>query len=232
MHDISAFRLSCREYMAAPPWLNQAGGKLASGCEMPTDQAERSIERMCAEIARLQVLNQCEADLAWALAHMFDVPEAQRVSTECAQVRTGAGSRCSHTTDGCGVLAIRPVPRRCCMDRPEHASVRVPPEFRQCGRTSVPNHAVQGSNGDGDPARTTERSQASQGRLAHAAIFFEKASPVQECPDGAEFTEARQGNAGMASANLTLVVLTKEQTRTTTSFRAVVWDPMGGRQRS
>ena len=50
--------------MAVPSWLNQASGKLASECVMTTDQAERSIEQMCAEIARLQVINQCEADLA------------------------------------------------------------------------------------------------------------------------------------------------------------------------
>lgn len=61
--------------MVVPSWLNQTSGKLGPGCEMTTDQAECSIEQMCAEIARLQVMNQCEADLAWALAHMFDVPE-------------------------------------------------------------------------------------------------------------------------------------------------------------
>lgn len=36
------------------------------------DQTERSTERIVAEIVRLQVLNQHEAGLTWALAHMFD----------------------------------------------------------------------------------------------------------------------------------------------------------------
>lgn len=42
---------------------------------MAADQVERSTERICAEIARLRVLNRCEADLALALAHMFGRPE-------------------------------------------------------------------------------------------------------------------------------------------------------------
>jgi len=60
---------------------------------MTTDQTYRSTERMDAEIARLRILNQTQAKLAGALAHMFDEQEAPASGTGDTRFQARPGIR-------------------------------------------------------------------------------------------------------------------------------------------
>ncbi len=70
-------------------------------CIMSPEQPNPSAERTCAEIARLHALNEREAELACALASMFDDPGEDARLGVCAQPAGHAdgASLCSGGTD-------------------------------------------------------------------------------------------------------------------------------------